>query len=546
MGMYLNPGNEAFRQAVTDDIYIDKTEMISLMNKKLNKSRVKYVCVSRPRRFGKSMAADMLTAYYSKECDSSELFSGRKAAEGRSFETHLNRHNVIRLDMQRFLFEESHLDIFISKIQELVIRELEAEYGKYFRTDQYGLPGVLGQIYAQTKSGFIFIIDEWDCVFRFAKKREDVQKAYLDFLRGLFKGAEYVELAYMTGILPIKKYGEHSALNIFDEYTMIEPKNMGEFFGFTQREVREQCRLYDVDYTEVEKWYDGYQLGDIHVYNPKSVVDVLTWKRFRSYWTGTETYEALKVYIDQNFDGLKEAVTMMLGNGKCKINPRKFQNDMTTFSSKDDILTLLIHLGYLTFDESKEEAFIPNQEVAHEFLNAAEGPGWDGVIQALNRSDALLKSTWSMDGKAVAEGIGAIRRETSSILKYNDENSLKGAVLMAYYSAITYYLPPNLELPSGKGFADLVYLPRRNADCPALLIELKWKKSAEGAIAQIKERKYTDWIKEYTGDILLIGINYDDRKGHECIIEKYSYGIRNQASHGKGIKRSPAVVKKSV
>ena len=525
MGLYLNPGNEAFRQAVTDDIYVDKTDMISLMNRKLNKSRVKYVCVSRPRRFGKSMAADMLTAYYSKDCNSRELFAGRKVEEDELFEVHLNQHDVIRLDIQRFLFDESHLDIFIDKIQEAVIRELEQEYGGWFQVDQYGLPGVLGQIYTHTKKGFILIIDEWDCVFRFAKERGDVQKAYLDFLRGLFKGAVYVELAYMTGILPIKKYGEHSAINIFDEYSMIEPKNLGKYFGFTQEEVKKQCGMYGINYAEVEKWYDGYQLGDINVYNPKSVVDVLTWKKFKSYWTGTETYEALKVYIEQNFDGLRESVIAMLGNGRCKINPRKFQNDMTTFFTKDDVLTLLVHLGYLTFDEMTEEVFIPNLEVAQEFLDAIEGPSWDGVTRAIMRSTALLKSTWEMDGAAVADGVAAIHNETSSILKYNDENSLKCTVLMAYFGARAFYLPPNMEMPSGKGFADIVYLPRRNAECPALLIELKWNKSAEGAIAQIKKKQYADWLKEYTGDILLIGINYDDEKEHQCIIERYIGGL---------------------
>ncbi len=522
MGLYLNPGNEIFRQAVTSDIYIDKTDMITLTNKKLNKPSVKYMCVSRPRRFGKSMAADMLTAYYSKGCDSKDLFAGRKVKKDELFKRHLNQHDVIRVDIQRFLFEDSHLDIFIDKIQESVIKELEREYGGLFSVDQYGLPGVLGQIYAYTKSGFIFIIDEWDCVFRFAKDRKEVQKVYLDFLRGLFKGAEYVELAYMTGILPIKKYGDHSAINIFDEYSMIDPKNLGKYFGFTQEEVQKQCKLHGVDYAELEKWYDGYQAGEIHVYNPKSVVDALTWKKFKSYWTGTETYEALKVYIDQNFDGLKEAITVMLGNGRCKINPWKFQNDMSTFSTKDDVLTLLVHLGYLTFDEKEEETFIPNLEIAQEFLNAVEGPKWDGVTRALERSKGLLESTWLMNGKAVADGVEAIHNEISSILQYNDENSLKCTVLMAYYSARAYYLPPSMELPSGKGFADVVYFPKKNVNRPALLIELKWNKSAQGAISQIKERQYANWVKEYTGDILLVAINYDDKKGHECIIEKYT------------------------
>ena len=521
MGIYLNPGNEAFRQAVTDNIYIDKTAMIALMNQKINKSRTKYVCVSRPRRFGKSMAADMLTAYYGKDCDSRELFAGKTIEKDNSFEEHLNQHHVIRLDIQSFLFQKAHLNIFIDKIQEFVIRDLEEAYGCSFGSDPYGLPGVLRQIYAHTKKGFIFIIDEWDCVFRFSKNNQEVQKSYLDFLRGLFKGAEYVELAYMTGILPIKKYGEHSAINIFNEYSMIEPRDLGEYFGFTEKEVWEQCQKYGVNFSEMKKWYDGYQLDELFIYNPKSVVDALTWKDFQSYWTGTETYEALKVYIDMNFDGLKEEIIKMLGNGYCKINTRKFQNDMTTFKTKDDVLTLLIHLGYLTYNRKLSETFIPNQEIAQEFKNAVEGPGWDGVISVLEQSENLLKYTWAMDTKAVADMIEQTHQETASVLKYNDENSLTCTILMAYYSAKAYYMNPVMELPSGKGFADVVYLPRRNAEKPALVIELKWNKSAEGAIRQIKERQYASWIENYTGEILLVGINYDEKKGHECVIEKY-------------------------
>jgi len=521
MGQYLNPGNDAFRQAVTDDIYIDKTKMITLMNQKLNKSRVKYVCVSRPRRFGKSMAADMLAAYYSKGCDSRELFTGRNMEKEDSFETHLNKHNVIRLDIQRFLFDDSHLDIFIDKIQEAVVRDLEAEYSGCFVTDQYGLPGVLGQIYAHTKKGFIFIIDEWDCVFRFAKERQEIQKAYLDFLRGLFKGAEYVELAYMTGILPIKKYGEHSAINIFKEFSMLNPGPLAEYFGFTEGEVQGLCEKYGINYDETREWYDGYLVGNIHIYNPQAVTELMDSGDYRSYWTGTETYEALKVYIDMNFDGLKEAVIGMLGNTRCRIDPSTCQNDMTTFKSKDDVLTLLLHLGYLSFDEKKSEVFIPNHEIAQEYVRSVKAGGWDGLIQALERSDGLLQSTWELDGEAVAECVAAIHNETASMLKYNNENSLTCTILMAYYSAKAYYMNPILELPSGKGFADVVYLPKRNIDRPALVVELKWNQSAEGAITQIKDRQYAAWLKGYTGNILLVGIAYDEKKGHTCLIEEY-------------------------
>ena len=523
MGLYVNPDNTAFEMSRFSDIYVDKSMLISKINS-LYRTEKRYICVSRPRRFGKSMAANMLSAYYSCGCDSGALFSGLKIGKDRFYKKHLNQHRVIRLDIQQFLFQKSHLDIFLDKIQEAVIKDLKAEYGDYFQVDQYGLPGALKQIYGNTGKGFIFIIDEWDCVFRIAKNREDVQRAYLDFLRGLFKGQDYVELAYMTGILPVKKYGDHSAINIFDEYSMVDPKDLGEYFGFTSEEMQKECELQGIDAREVAKWYDGYLLGDLHIYNPKSVIDVLTWKKFKSYWTGTETYEALKVYIDQNFDGLKEAVIQMLGNGRCRINTRKFQNDMTTFSSKDDILTLLIHLGYLTFDEETQETLIPNQEIAQEFLNAIEGPGWDGVVQAVERSSQLLQYTWDMEGEKVADMVEKMHSETASILKYNDENSLKCTILMAYYSARAYYLPPALELPSGKGFADVVYLPRQNVNRPALLIELKWNQSAGGAIAQIKERRYGEWVSEYTGEILLVGINYDEKKGHECVIERFVRG----------------------
>ena len=194
---------------------------------------------------------------------------------------------------------------------------------------------------------------------------------------------------------------------------------------------------------------------------------------------------------------------------------------MTTFQTKDDILTLLVHLGYLTFDNRTAEVCIPNQEIQQEFLRSVRTGGWNGVAESLNRSGELLESTWALNGNAVAEGIAAIHRDTASLLKYRDENSLTCTILMAYYSAKAYYLNPVMEMPAGKGFADVVYLPRRNVDRPALVIELKWKKSAEGALRQIKEREYASWVEGYTGEILLVGINYDEVKGHTCVIERY-------------------------
>ena len=522
MGIYVNPGNISFQEAINSKIYVDKSGLIPYTNSVI-RTRQKNLCVSRPRRFGKSMAADMLVAYYSRGCDSGRLFSGLKAEEDASFMGHLNRHNVIRWDVQRFVESKSGYDRFIDDIERMVIRDLKREFpecGDFPEGSR--LKSVLDEIYGQTGQGFVFIIDEWDCVFRMAKNREEMQKAYLDFLRGLFKGAEYVELAYMTGILPIKKYGEHSALNIFEEYSMLDSAELAMFFGFTEEDVHGLCTSTGMDFQDVERWYDGYLMNGIHIYNPKSVVDAVRRGKCKSYWTGTETYEALKVYIDLDFDGLREAVVGMLGGARCRVDATTSQNDMTTFKTKDDVLTLLIHLGYLAYDEDTEEAFIPNQEIAQEYMRAIKVGGWGGLTEALNCSEQLLRSTWALDGEAVAAGMSAIHDETASLLKYNNENSLTCTVLMAYYSTKAYYMNPIMELPSGKGYADVVYLPKRGIGRPALVVELKWNKSARGAIAQIKDRQYAAWIADYTGDILLVGINYDKKsKEHACLIETW-------------------------
>lgn len=523
MGKYLNPGNAPFREAVNSLIYIDKTDLIGYTNSALN-TYSKFICVSRPRRFGKTMAADMLVAYYSRGCDSSALFAGRKAERDASFKKHLNQHNVIRIDVQPFLKFEKNRDTFIDRIQTAVLRELRKAYPDCVEVaEEEDLQIALDEIYLLTGEGFIFIIDEWDCLFRVAKEREDLQKAYLDFLSGLFKGAVYADLVYMTGILPIKKYGEQSAINMFTEFSVTEPKIFSRFFGYTTEEVKNLCEERQVDFCEMEQWYDGYLIGDTHIYNPKSVNDALAWKEFRNYWTGTETYYALKIYIERNYDGLRESVIEMIGGGKCAVDTTSFQNDMTTFRSKDDVLTLLVHLGYLTFDKKRQSVYIPNFEVKEEFQRSIKnGSGWGGLMRSLDRSAQLLVDTWRLNGDAVAVALDEIHAETTSQLKFHDENSLACVIYIAYYSAGAYYTNPIAEFPTGKGRADIVYLPQKNVDKPALLVELKWDQSAESAIRQIKEKRYAQWLESYTGEILLVGINYDTKtKRHRCVIEKH-------------------------
>ena len=371
------------------------------------------------------------------------------------------------------------------------------------------------------------IIDEWDTIFREDPDDEEAQKLYLQLLRGLFKDAtskEFLALGYLTGILPVKKYGTQSALNNFDEFTMINPEPLEEYVGFTEEEVQGLCQEYHTDYDKIRQWYDGYQLNDhLHIYNPKSVVDALRRHRIDNYWTRTETYESLKKYISMNFDGLKDDVIEMLGGGRCHVNPDKFQNDMTTFQSKDDVLTLLAHLGYLSYEESTRTVCIPNMEIAGEFRNAIEGSrGWEHLAKAIQHSEKLLDATLNQDEQAVAQGIDAVHTEHISLLSYNTENSLSCVISLAYFSAQKEYILIR-EFPSGKGFADIVFLPRKSSAKPAMIIELKWDKSATGAIAQIKNKGYVQALETYSGNILLVGINYSKKsKRHSCIIERYS------------------------
>lgn len=519
MGIYLNPNGVDFQEALNSEIYVDKSGLIEYTNIVL-RTKQKYICVSRPRRFGKLMAAEMLTAYYSRGCDSREMFSKLKIAKTEAFDKHLNKYNVIHINMVNFLSESHNMKEMIEFIEEDLIDELKNEYPDVCYPKRQNLIKVIAAIFAQTNIPFIFIIDEWDCVIRVHKNDSDSQAKHLDFLRNLLKDQSYVSLAYMTGILPIKKYGEHSALNMFTEVSMTDPREYAEFTGFTESEVKQLCDEYKMPFDETKRWYDGYNLMDVSIYNPRSVVMSMTGGYFNNYWTSTETYEALKVYIEMNFDGLKDKVTQLIAGEKIKINTGKFQNDMTTLRSADDIFTLLVHLGYLTFDFYTNQVWIPNSEVAQEFINSIEDGGWEEVMQAIKVSDELLKATLNCDEEKVAELIDKAHGDNTSILKYNDENSLSCVISLAYYSARKTYTIER-ELPAGKGFADLVFRPRKNNSNPAIIVELKYDKSAEGALEQIKNKKYADCLKDYSGEILLVGINYDkESKKHSCKIEK--------------------------
>ncbi len=525
MGSYLNPGSGRFRGSLRSQIYVDKSGLLEQTNAKIGTEQ-KYLCISRPRRFGKSMAMDMLAAYYDRAEDTSGLFEGLEVSRIPSFREHLNRYDVVKVNMQDFLSVTGSVGEMLDMLQRRILSELKEKYPEW--ADEPQLVFAMQDIYAGTGCPFIILIDEWDCLFREYGQDPEVQKKYLDFLRTWLKDKDYVALAYMTGILPVKKYGTHSALNMFIEYSMTEPGDFARFFGFTEDEVEELCGEYRMSFEEARAWYNGYRLvehsrfGDraYSMYSPKSVVEAMLRHKFGPYWNRTETYEALKIYIQMNMDGLKDAVVKMLAGDSVRINTGTFTNDMTTFATKDDVLTLLVHLGYLTYNGDAETASIPNREVSQEYVNAISTMDWQEVIRSVNESRRLLEALWAGDGDAVAEGIDRAHNEIS-ILRYNDENSLSCTVGLAFYFAREYYTVVR-EMPAGRGFADICMIPRRlHADKPAAILELKWDGSAQGAIAQIRNRQYVEALKDYQGSLLLAGISYDRKsKKHSCVIER--------------------------
>ena len=526
MGMFVNPNAAAFQCAVNSEVYIDKTGLLEYTNKVLG-TNARFICNSRPRRFGKSVTVDMLTAYYSKGCDTEKMFSGLEISRCPDFYEHLNKYDVIHFDVQWCCISAGSSENLISYITNIVVSELRETYPEVNLVENSTIYGAMARINTVLGKQFIVIIDEWDILIRDEAHNQAAQEMYIDFLRNMFKGIEaskYIALAYLTGILPIKKLKTQSALNNFMQFTMITPGVLARYIGFTEEEVGKLCEQFGVDFREVKRWYDGYELGDYHVYNPNAVVNAMINKSFQSYWSQTGTYELIVPFINMNFDGLKTAVIEMLSGATAQINVNSFQNDMVNFVDKDDVLTLLVHLGYLAYNQNMQYAYIPNEEIRQELLFAVRRKKWSELNLFLQDSEELLDATLDLDEEATAEKIEKIHTEYVSAIQYNNENSLSCVLSIAYLSAMQYYFKPIRELPTGRGFADFVFIPKKEYanEYPALVTELKWNKNAQTALNQIKEKQYPQSLLQYTGQILLIGINYDKKtKEHSCKIERF-------------------------
>ena len=523
MGICLNPGNGGFTRIRKSD-YIDKTGLIDLLNKRIDTTG-NLICISRPRRFGKSFAAQMLCAYYDKSCDSHDIFSDLEIADSPDYEKYLNQYNVIYLDMTGIKPYTDNYENLIHFVIENITREIKTSYPNIHSSDN--LPEMLVETVQHTGTGFIMIIDEWDAPIR---ENPENQREYLEFLRSLFKSsattAKVFAAVYMTGILPIKKDGSQSAISDFEEYTMIKPRQFGPYVGFTEEEVKNLCKEKGVDFDTMKQWYDGYSFKGVgSVYNPNSVMKAIQYDDFDSYWTQTSAAESLMKYISQDYNGLTKTIAELIGGVDVKVDTLGFANDLTTFRGRDDVLTLLIHLGYLAYNSETKTVRIPNEEIRIEFQRSIKEVKHHATLERLHASEQLFLDTIHLNEEAVGGQIEKIHAEETAPLHYNKEDSLRSVIKLAYYTYRDHYLMFE-ELPCGEGYADIVYLPKHDSDWPALVIELKWNQSADGAISQIMNRKYPESLKDYDREILLVGISYQKdavpgQRKHSCKIIRY-------------------------
>ncbi|MBQ7165836.1 MAG: AAA family ATPase, partial [Treponema sp.] len=514
-------GNIGF-QTVRNGKYIDKSGLIALVNASLCTVN-KLTLVSRPRRFGKSLAAKMLCAYYDRTVDSSPLFDDLAIAQDGSYKRHLNQYNVLLLDITAFSLDAPRAERLPEAIQEQVGEEIKKLFPGADSSTSF--TGRLADIVESTGRQFIAVIDEWDAPIRDRSVTEATKKKYLEFLRSLFKNQNVTDKvfagAYMTGILPVKKDGSQSAISEFREYPVTAPGIFAKSVGFTEEEVQGLCKEFSINFADMKRWYDGYSFpGTPSIYNPNSVMRAIDNHAFASYWKQSSATDSLLHYIGMDYSGMSDAVRNLLAGKSVGVNIRMFQNDITEFQGLDDVLTLLIHFGYLSYDQENETARIPNEEIRMEFEDCIRHVTLPETVRRVRESDELIRATIAGDEEAVARQLEKIHEEESSPLFYNNEQTLRATVKLAYFAYRDAYIQME-ELPGGKGYADIVYFPKAGIGYPALLIELKADGTdADGAIGQIKANNYPAALKAYDVPILLVGISYDKKtRKHSCRIE---------------------------
>ena len=523
MAIYLNPGNEGFKSVLTRKIYVDKTMLISELNKFIDEDN-NYICVSRPRRFGKTIATRMMCAYYSKNCDSHELFKDLKISKADNYEKYLNKLNFIKIDVASEYQNSLVKDKMLKYLTERVRNEFRAQFPKLKFTSQSSIANCIQDVYSATGERFVIILDEYDCLVR-DNFGTGLFKDYLEFLNGLFKSETLrpaIALAYITGILPVVRDRVQSKLNNFEEYTIIDARNLAEFVGFTKEEVIPLCEKYGIEYNLCKKEYDGYHQNGFEILNPESVVKSMLYGKLGGYWGKTSTFRVITDRLEHNYKGIKDDVVKMLAGENVEVNVDRYMNTMTDFITKDDVFTYLIHLGYLAYNNEDGTCRIPNFEVRKEWYYAVESmPDYSATDEIIKASRDAWNALLQKDHKAVAKALDESHIHVTSHRNFENEAALASAIYIAFVYALNNYTVIK-EASAGKGIADVLYIPINSDDeHPAVIIELKYERSTSKALEQIKNKEYFRPFDDYKGKILLVAINYKKNKTHSCRITEW-------------------------
>ena len=511
MSLYLNKNNDKFKEYKSARIFIDKSNLIKECNSLFGTSD-KYMCITRPRRFGKTMALSMLNAYYSKGCDSQSLFEKLNIAKDNSYLEHLNKHNVIWIDIASLYTDIRDKNDFFKELETNLLDDLNDAFPNVLKEMDNTISKAIIRINSKLNERFIFLIDEWDVIYREQEYNTKLCDEYTELLRNLFKSSNVsscIDLVYMTGILPIRRYSTQSTLNMFTEYNMLDSFPIKSYVGFTEDEVIGLCNKYHRDFNEIKSWYNGYNLNGVSLYNPKSVVEAVLRGECDDYWVQTSAIEAVTNYMNYDNGELKDIICKMLLGNKVEIDVTEFENDLTKVDSADSALTVLIHLGYLAYDKKLKVCYIPNYEIKKEFERALKKLNWKEIYNPISNSKKLYEETLKGNVEFINKTLDENHKDLAGPFNKNKEDILGVIVEISYYSAKQFYNIKK-EDTSILGRSDLSFIPYDNCHIP-FIVELKINSTPEDAITQIKEKSYFNSLGDYHGKVLLLGISYDEK-----------------------------------
>lgn len=532
MGKILNSAGQLalFQGRYEGNYFVDKSEILEKLNGLIGKVDEQYLCITRPRRFGKTVMTNLISSYYAKGLNSSMIFDNLKIADSKNYKQHLNQHNVLSLYMAEQPRVCDDTDCYLSYHEKRILKDLRRAYPDCELDTETELWDALEDIFYETSEKFIFVLDEWDSLFHSDFYTEEGEKKYLTFLKNLLKDKPYVELAYMTGVLPIKKYSSGSELNMFDEFYFPTDTIYDTFFGFTEEDVKKLCEQNKknggtIEYEQLAEWYNGYYTSDgKRLYNPRSINKALTQNTVKDYWTETGPGTEILGLVKNNVDAVKEDILKMVSGEKVAMASDDFSAGLHTIETKEDIYSVMIIYGFLSYYDGY--LTIPNKEIMKKFQKVLKDNSMGYIAKLAQNSNVMLEATLAGDTEKMEEILEYVHHTEIPLLQYNDENSLSCIVNLIYLNARDKYRIEREE-KAGKGFADFIFYPLNLSDT-AIILELKKDDTSEHAIEQIMERKYyTRFLACEDGktvpkqNVLVVGMAYEKKSGlHRCLVKE--------------------------